>query len=102
MDTQSSHDVFDDLAERWYDGKNKYEEGLENIEDKMWPEKQIHFREIIPISAKFSPQTVQFVKNRIRTHIDNIEDENTKFLETIHSVSEELDIINADTCPRIA
>ena len=102
MDTQSSHDVFDDLAERWYDGKNKYEEGLENIEDKMWPEKQIHFREIIPISAKFSPKTVQFVKNRIRTHIDNIEDEKTKFLETIHSVSEELDIINADTCPRIA
>ena len=58
MDTQSSHDVFDDLVERWCDGKSKYEEGLLNIESKMWPERQIQFREIIPISAKHSPKTM--------------------------------------------
>ena len=102
MDTQSSHDIFDDLVERWYDGRSKYEEGLENIEDKMWPERQISFREIIPISAKYSPQTVQYVKDRIRNHLDSIEDEKTKFLEKIHSFSEELDINNIDTGPRIA
>ena len=102
MDTQSSHDIFDDLVDRWSDGESKYDEGLLNIDEEMWPNRQINFREIIPISAKYSSKTVQYVKERIRIHLDNIDDERKKYNEIIDSVSEELDIHNINTGPRFA
>ena len=45
-----------------------------------WPQKKINFREIIPISAKHSPKTVQYVKDRIRQHLDAIDDEKKKMV----------------------
>ena len=101
MDTQTSHDLFDDLVNRWSDIGAKYEESLLNIDESMWPETKINFLEMIPISAKFSNKTVQYVKDRIRTHLDDIDDKRTKFTETIHRVSHELDIANSDDAPKI-
>ena len=102
MDTQTSNDLFDDLINRWSGVGNKYEKGLLNIDDEMLPETKINFREMIPISAKHSNKTIQYVKNRIRTHLDDIEDERTNYIETVHRVSNELDVINSDDGPRIA
>ena len=102
MDTQDSNAMFDELVDRWCDGNNKYEEGLLNIDDKMWPEKRVGFLEIIPMSAKHSQKTIHYVKDRIRTHLDNIEDEKTKYNEGIQIVSDELDFLIADTGPKIA
>lgn len=102
MDTQTSNELFDDLINRWSNAGSKYEEGLLNIDDNMRPETKIDFREIIPISAKHSNKTIQYVKNRIRTHLDDIEDERTKYSEILLSVNNELDVINADDGPRIA
>ena len=102
MDTQTSNDSFDDLVNRWSDIGENYEENLLNIDETMWPETRINFLEMIPISAKHSNKTVQYVKNRIRTHLDNIEDKKTNFIDTIYQVSDELDVANADKAPRIA
>ena len=102
MDTENSNDKFDELVSRYRDGNNLYEEGLLNIDDKMWPEKKIDFREIIPISAKHSPKTVQYVKERLRKHLDDIEDEKTRYIEQIQIVSDEIDQMNVDLGPRIA
>ena len=102
MDTANSNEKFDDLVNKWCDNESNYEEGLLSIDEEMWPQKKINFREIIPISAKHSPKTVQYVKDRIRQHLDAIDDEKKKYNEKIQSLSNELDMANIDSGPRVA
>lgn len=102
MDTANSNEKFDDLVNKWCDNESNYEEGLLSIDEEMWPQKKINFREIIPISAKHSPKTVQYVKDRIRQHLDAIDDEKKKYNEKIQNLSDELDIANVDSGPRVA
>ena len=67
-----SHDASDNLE--------ALKAKLENIEEaardlsvinpEIVPEKLIEFSEIVPISAKFSPKTVDYLKFRVRDVID--------------------------------
>ena len=102
MDMENSNENFAELVSRLGENESLYEEGLLNLGERMWPERKINFREIIPISAKHSPKTVEYVKERIRKHLDDIEDEKTNYNEKIQSVSDEIDQMNVDFGPKIA
>ena len=70
----------------------KLKSELENLEEIMHdvvdeefrPERLIRFLDVIPVSAKFSPKTIEFLKYRVRNIIDSAEDEsNSSFIEAL-------------------
>jgi len=68
MDCKGSEDQFKTF-------KAEYEQVVENIKTSVLPEDSlpgqlIQFDEIIPISAKHSPKTVEFLKHRLRHWMD--------------------------------
>ena len=102
MDTEGSDNMLEQLVSLLSEGQDRYEEGLLNIEERMWPEKQIQFREIIPISAKHNQKTVEYVKERLRMHLDEIEDEQKNYSEIVERFRDEIDKLNVDLCPKVA
>ena len=70
----------------------KYEDNLlQNIDSNMIPEKRIEFREIIPISAeKDSPEFLFSVKQTLRKHLDELEDDQEEYQNKVRALSMEV------------
>ena len=66
---------------------DRYEEGLLNIEENMIPQKRIEFREIFSLSASKDMKSVEKVKQKIREHLDEIEDDQENFQEKVKSLT---------------
>ena len=88
MDSKGAEDNFKLFKQDWAN----IEEIVKDqsvIEPDLVPDRLIRFADIVPISAKFSPKTVDFVKFRVRDVID--EYENTRNAELVKSVQDNVD-----------
>ena len=68
MDSKGSEEQFETF-------KSEYEEAVKNLQTSDLPSESLpgqlcQFDEIIPISAKFSPKTVEYLKHRLRHWMD--------------------------------
>ena len=68
MDSKGSEEQFETF-------KSEYEEAVKNVQTSDLPSESLpgqlcQFDEIIPISAKFSPKTVEYLKHRLRHWMD--------------------------------
>ena len=72
MDLDNSKQALDNLESELL---NNYEEAVLKLDEELRPEKRIVFDEIIPISAKRSQKTVNYVKDRLRYWIDENDDQ---------------------------
>ena len=72
MDMEGSEKKFDELKEQLSDIENVIKDP--NVINKEFvPDRLINFANILPISAKFSPKTVEDLKYQVRDVIDDYE-----------------------------
>ena len=86
MDSKGSEEQFETF-------KSEYEEAVKNLQTSDLPSESLpgqlcQFDEIIPISAKFSPKTVEYLKHRLRHWMDvqethKTEDNVDQLMETV-------------------
>ena len=67
MDTDGAKEELNRLEEQLLAG---YESAIEGLPEEIRPQVRVSFDEVIPMSAKFSPKTVAFVKKRLRHWLD--------------------------------
>ena len=72
MDTANDEKSFKDFLRRLNDNTN--EEYLQNLSDDCRPNRTIEFKDVIPISAKFNHKSVDYVKEKLRIVIDEVEE----------------------------
>jgi Obg family GTPase CgtA len=90
---------------KWKDFNNfltkNYDQGLENIREDMIPKEKIEFREVITMSAGHDPKSVGKVKEQIRLHLDQIQDEISGHEDKVRQLSIELEQASAPQGPVI-
>lgn len=72
MDMKGSDKKFEELKEALSDIKNVIKDPYV-INEEFVPERLINFTDVVPISAKFSPKTVDYLKFQVRGTIDDYE-----------------------------
>ena len=75
-------DNFEELLDK------KYEEGVLELPEEMIPEQKLDFKDIVVMSAKNDPKSVDNLKSKLRTQLDEAVDESE---EKIKALSLELD-----------
>lgn len=73
MDLDGSDSKFQEIKETLND-----DEMLADIPEEMWPQKRLEFLDILPISAQCDKQSVDSVKQKLRTHLDLVHDKQTE------------------------
>ena len=90
MDTPGAEEKFETLTHHLNDIDNVITD-TNLVNPEFVPTDLIKFADIIPISAKFSPKTVQYLKQRVREVIDDYEDEENELLMQADKLSQALD-----------
>jgi len=100
MDTEGSHEAFVSIKKAIRDSREDPSAHLENLDDAQRPEKSLEFVDVLPMSAKFSPNSVKIVKSKLRSILDEISDP-----ESSESLAEEanrrLDLMINDAAPKL-
>jgi len=90
MDTPGAEEKFETLTHHLNDIDNVITD-TNLVNPEFVPTDLIKFADIIPISAKFSPKTVQYLKQRVREVIDDYEDEENELMMQADKLSQALD-----------
>ena len=85
MDTDYGEQKYQEFLKQLNDNRN--EEHLKNLPPDCRPDKLIDFQDVIPMSAKFNPVSVNFVKERLRKVIDDVEEKKRDSDQTIRQLT---------------
>jgi ribosome-binding ATPase YchF (GTP1/OBG family) len=85
MDTDNDEQKYQEFLKQLNDNRN--EEHLKNLPPDCRPDKLIDFQDVIPMSAKFNPVSVNFVKERLRKVIDDVEEKKRDSDQTIRQLT---------------
>ena len=99
MDTDKDEDKYRDFLKMLNDNRN--EEHLKNLPLDCRPEKLVDFLDVIPISAKFNPVSVNFVKERLRKVIDDVDEKKRNSDEKFRQLELSFDDAMQERNPRI-
>lgn len=92
MDTPKAKSNFQHF-EQLISNDKKYEQGLENIDEEMWPNQKLEFKEILTMSAQKDQKSVSHVKNQLRFILDQVEDQRQENETQVELLSQEVDAI---------
>ncbi len=85
MDSKGSEKKLNELKEALSDIKNVITDP-NVINPEFVPERLMDFSDVVPISAKFSPKTVEYLKFQVRNTMDRYESrENEKLLQELET-----------------
>ena len=99
MDNATSEANYKDFLKQLSDNRN--EEYLKNLPLEARPEKLVDFHEVIPISAKFNPASVNHVKERLRKVIDEYEDTDKQTDEKVKELALSFDGLTKERNPKL-
>ena len=99
MDSGDADKNFAEFLTQMNDNRN--EDYLRHLPEEARPEKLINFHEIIPISAKCNQASVKFVKDKLRTVIDEVENQTTNADQKISQLALSFDKFMEEKNPKI-
>ncbi len=85
MDCDDAEKKYSEFLKQMNDNRN--EDYLKHLPEEARPKKLINFHEIIPISAKCNQSSVKFVKDKLRSVIDEVENQTKNVDEKISQLA---------------
>ena len=93
MDTENSDQNLEDFQ---YFLTQNYEEGVKNLPEEMVPETKMQFKEILTMSAENDEKSVQNLKDKIRSCLDELDQSQNPIQELEAEIDKLLDTKNND------
>ena len=103
MDSDGAREAFEEIKIRLSNSTlDDPGSGLEDLDESQWPETRLDFVDVIPMSAKFSPSSVQTVKDRLRKVLDELRETESSVQQLgTEEAEKKLDLMLSDTSTKL-
>ena len=105
MDSDGAREAFEEIKMRLSNSTTLDDDpgsGLEDLDESQWPETRLDFVDVIPMSAKFSPSSVQTVKDRLRKVLDELRETESSLQQLgTEEAEKKLDLMLSDTSTKL-